>query len=749
MRSLLISILGIALFLVRYWDAIFQHKIVGNGHDTIHLISPIFKKANTLLLSGQSPLWFEELVGGIPFYNNAMFSFTYPLYFLGIIDYGEGIEILRMLSLITILHLGILFISNFILLRVIGFDKLESLLAGFTIILCLNTVYNTPWIIAIAGYAMMPLFFAGVISLINHKSMAPGLAMLAISSLSFLAKPAQTAILAIVFGMVLTLVGLWHNRDKVLSLIPRFMLAGVLILGINLPGLVQLYLDFPEMIRFSAAAGAVQGNTKIPLEGFRSQVDFSEALDYLIYQTRSIGVGHPWTGPLALFALFAFWFIPQPTQRRSWILVSFFSITVFTIIMAFGKELPTFWLHYYTPLLNKIRESSRFLFVTNIGMSVLIGYFLSSIKQHWNNINTRRLAVIFLGCTLFTLSYQCYLDLKPSWPSIVIFITSSLAIGVTHIKQSYTLFISLVLASLIAYALLLPNLIYGKHKVGGFGSSKNVAMHDTFSKFADLSPDRADYRTMYHVNDIRDGEFSNAGLYYNIRSFQGTTVVIPADQYRDLWHADKFLNYRLFWGAKYHVYPKNHTPTSSSLSHLFSSEQFSVYTHDKALPRAYFAEKALKFNGTNNQFRKRLERQKTPRPYAYFTDDIMARHPYLSNYPKDIKSKVISNNFYNNTLTIKVEQEKKAVLTINEYYSPHWKATIDGDATAVIKVNVNQMAIISPPGSHEINLQYQPTTFQYFKIAQKFSFFVTTIVTMFAISLYFTKPKRLVIQSPL
>ena len=727
-ENLLLILAALVLYLARYWDAIFQYKIVGNSNDSVHLIGPVFKKINELMLSGQDPIWIEELLGGIPFYNNAMFSFTYPFYFLGVIDYGDGLGVLRTISLIIVFHMGLLFLSNWILLRVIGFDKVTALLSAFGVILCLNTAFNSPWIIAIGGYALVPLFFAGIISLFKHSSSLPGIIILSIGSLCFLAKPAQTAILAIVFGGILTIVGFWVHRDRIKFLIPRFFLAGLFVLGINLPGLVQLYLDFPEMVRFTAGGGAVQGNTQIPLEAFKSQIDFHEVLDYLIYRTKSIGVGHPWTGPFTLFSLVAFWLIPQPSQKRNWIPITFFWITVVTIIIAFGKELPTFWLHYEAPLLNKIRESSRFLFITNIGLTVLMAYVLSSIKEHWNTDKMFKVTLGMLTFSVIIFVIQCYLDIKSPWIVFLILVAGVGSIATIFKSNSYPGAIALISAILIGYALLLPSLRYGKNKVSGFGNPENLAIHKTFSKFAELSPDRASYRTMYHVDDVRDGELSNAGLYYNIRSFQGTTVVIPANQYKDLWHAEKHLNYRLFWGAKYHLYSADSIPSDRNLTQLFADHKFSIYTHQKALPRAYFTEKVIEFDGNIRQFRKKLERQKSPKRYAYLSSRMITEYPYLSNNRKKPEAKVLNTHYFDNTLTIEVSQNNTALLTINEYYSTNWKATCDDKPIEIHQINVNQMGIITPSGDHEIVVTYSPSLFKRFRLLQKFCFAILIIL---------------------
>ena len=82
----------------------------------------------------------------------------------------------------------------------------------------------------------MPLFFAGVLALFKFRSTLPGTVMLGLGSLCFLAKPAQTAILAIVFGGILFLIGCFQYRKEIVRLIPRFALAGAIVLGLNLPG---------------------------------------------------------------------------------------------------------------------------------------------------------------------------------------------------------------------------------------------------------------------------------------------------------------------------------------------------------------------------------------------------------------------------------------------------------------------------------------------------------------------------------
>lgn len=117
--------------------------------------------------------------------------------------------------------------------------------------------------------------------------------------------------------------------------------------------------------------------------------------------------------------------------------------------------------------------------------------------------------------------------------------------------------------------------------------------------------------------------------------------------------------------------------------------------------------------------------------FAYLPSDVLKSYPYLMKYPKDSKSTVLSISYYNNSMTVKVMQEKRAFLTFNEYYSPHWKATIDGKPTKIIKTNVNQMGVISPAGEHSIVITYNPSLFIIFRYIQQLCFLIIIGILLF------------------
>jgi len=718
------------LFLCRYYDVLFSYKILGNSHDNVYLLGPVFKKINALTRSGQTPLYLEELVGGLPFYNSAMFSFTYPFFFFGLIDYGIDLDVLRTLTLIIVFHLFILYVGSIVLLRVIGFTPLISIVSAFGIILCLNTAYNTPWIIAIAGYAWIPLFFAGVIATINKSKSYLGPILLAIGSLGFLAKPAQTAILAIFFGLILTLVGLWVKRAELRSIIPKLLLAAVLIIGINLPGIVQVYIDFSEAIRFSTG-GPIDGSTKLPLSVFKSQVDFSDSLNYLLYIKKRICVGHPYIGPVSVLSLFlSIYFIAK--RKASWAIVTFLMITLATIVFVFGKELPTFWIHYNTPLLNKIRESSRFLFITNIGLTVLTAYVFSTFRNSWADTKVRFLSTAFFYLALLVGIIQSYIGLDSFYFSVATGFAILIAFLFYKYSDSFYRWMISIVLILVGLSFLVPNGRYGKLEKGrGWHKEVNTEALQILDQLDEKLAENDEFRCSFFDTKLSPVEWANKGLYEGFRSLSGSIVVLPKIQFEQMRGSQRFRNYNRLWGSKWLIYDVNHKLISREKKSeiVVKNENHIVYKDDAAFPRVYFPDRVVSFDGDFKRFRHKLESY-SALPRLAFMPSTEMKNKNVSKLPNG-ENKVLKSSFHNNQFIIETANKSSGLLVINEYYSEHWNVKVNDASQDLLKVNMNQMGILLDVGKNHIEMDYRPKPFIYFHLAQKLTFILLLLLMGF------------------
>ncbi len=59
---------------------------------------------------------------------------------------------------------------------------------------------------------------------------------------------------------------------------------------------------------------------------------------------------------------------------------------------------------------------------------------------------------------------------------------------------------------------------------------------------------------------------------------------------------------------------------------------------------------------------------------------------------------------------LKVETDTQALLLIADSYYPGWIAYLDKKVTPIIPANINQKAVVIPPGQHELLLKYQPSS---------------------------------------
>jgi hypothetical protein len=57
--------------------------------------------------------------------------------------------------------------------------------------------------------------------------------------------------------------------------------------------------------------------------------------------------------------------------------------------------------------------------------------------------------------------------------------------------------------------------------------------------------------------------------------------------------------------------------------------------------------------------------------------------------------------------------DQPAAVVLTDAYFPGWEATLDGDAVALLRANLNFRAVAVPPGEHEIEMRYRPASLRW------------------------------------
>jgi len=606
-KNIGLLLLFVLIFLVRYNDGLFSYKIVNNAKDGVYLLGPTFHKIAAIIKSGEIPLRIPEMMGGMPYYNSALFSATYPFYFFGTVEYGVGIELLRTMMLITLLHLCILFLNTTLLLRMSGVEWLYSILGASGVIIAANTLHNAGWIITISGYSWLPLFFAGIIYIFRKPESWLGAIVLGLSAIGFLAKPAQTAILTLFFGAIIFLAGAISHRKQWKQLLPKLIVAGTLIAGVSAVALVQIYMDFGEMMRYTSG-GRVVGNTPLPPDAYRADYPLSLASEFLVYKKRLLGPGHFYVGPVFLF--FAIVGVALTTLKRkhkNWLFFILFSILIYCLISSFGKNLGFFYINQKIPLVNKIRQSVRFMFVGNICIAYFAALGFRELFANWDTEKRSKyilaFGVLFIGLVLL---YQMQV-MRYKIPIYAYLLPPFLAIIPAFLKSKW-FSLALVIMLIGTNGLIMPEAVYSKAEDRGFNEPPNLASMNILQKISEQA-DYQDYRLVSFDNKfLTDHQWGQNSLYYGIRTFYSGITPVPNQQHLEVMRGgDNYFNLRRIQGAKWFVYP-NKRKADESLDLLYKNKIYSIYENKNAIGKYYTVDKVRKTDENWERTRDNIEK---------------------------------------------------------------------------------------------------------------------------------------------
>jgi len=185
-------------------------------------------------------------------------------------------------------------------------------------------------------------------------------------------------------------------------------------------------------------------------------------------------------------------------------------------------------------------------------------------------------------------------------------------------------------------------------------------------------------------------------------------------------------------GCDYYI---GHHPLPGTTIEKKTIEEYEVFFQKLAEKQnqAYLVYDTIKKDNIEKKIELILEKDFNPHETAVIEKDIELEKSRGEN-PNKIT--VINSESCKKKYLINTNSEAIAVVPGN--YHPGWKAWIDGKKTEVFKVNLASKGIMIPPGEHEVELKYFPSSFLYGIIISLFSVF--TILLSLLISI---KKKRI------
>ena len=674
----------------------------------------------------------NTIVAGLPLYNAPQFSTTYPLYFFRSGLYLTAVDAMFQVHYLTLLHLFILYLNTYLLLRVLRLSPLPSLLGACVFAFSANTFDYTVWINTIAPYSWFPLIVLSVVLILENRHARVGVLLGTASfALLIVASPAQPLIHTLFFlacVYVAHVIRHFKNPRALLSTTRNLLIMGVLALMLGGPSLFPAVADNDGMIRFLGEHPPIVGFEKIPFNAFLTgQLRPEELAGTLLPLKVNRLIGNSFVGMsvvlLAMFAVFK--------ARQNWIVAPLFFVAVYGLLSSTGSHLGMAWINYHLPLIDRIREPPRHLFLFTFAISILaaygFAYLTEALKQGYGELlNWRTLVLLTAFAVIVALTLKAnlaYTGVIPKAFLLMIFLAAFLLLILRPRLPGRMKTVAAGLAVLLIiyanqqYPLYVPRLTDGDY----FASS-NLTSHNTLEELAKI-PDAHTYRFIFASDKLPSMFWSMNASYYGLRSFQGYMNPLPEAQFKEIFQRFDLHHFYPLLGAKYYLC----NPCDEKLLRDYKFEReingSRLNVAEKAFPRYAVINKLGGAYRSPEDFYNKIHTGYDFLSEAYINETDWGR---VSNWlggqtapPLYILKEEFSSL---NRLRLSVNTQAPMILILNEYYNRSWKARVNGVEAKTLKVNLNQVGLLLNSGSSLVDFEYYPTTFVRWLWVQRITF---------------------------
>jgi hypothetical protein len=754
----------VVTFLLRYAPFLASRLLFGPFLDNVNIYGPIFSEVSRLSLSGSVPYYLPDIGMGFPVFESPHFSILYPFYFFGLLSYGGPLASLYTLTNLTLLHVFVFYVNLYVLLRCATIPPWASYIGASVGMLARNTGDYSRWITITASYAWLPLVLAGAVLLLRFPGKARGILVFSIAiGLLALASASQSVIHAALVCLILFAAGvLWMCLERRFTDIRRIAWSLVVCTSIafGLAGAATLpmYIATGKMIRFIDLNAWVIGHARIPWEYFNEdQLTLSQAIHIVIGPIRILKLGGPYVGPLGLIGtlLTAIYFRRLDRFLRM-LGLAFGAVGLYGLLSGFGTNLGFAYVNFHLPLINLIREPARHLVLFVIGVSFLsgVGYSLAarSLEQYKEGCNARplllsaMLMLIFVGIIVRELVLNQFNQL-----SRITAETIGLQTGFWILAVAPILFIlgcvcrtsgykNVVSAAVLVSAAAVVIPIEGfSVSQSDFNKPMNLLSHRVLKSFADKI-DIVGYRVDFREWTFPDRFWAMNASYYGIKSFYNQlTQPVPYRQFR-FSKLRNIPHLRAMMGARYVLCGPKMTPIERDAKQILETDGYRLYENPKPMGRLTLVHRVAGFASSESGFIKTINRGFDYLSEAYVDPKRFEKaRRFLGNsqmllHPRDRIVKIVDqpNRSYS-----AVESESASLLILNEWFTPDWKARVNGKKQAVLRVNEWQTGVLLPPGRNRVEFEYSPTLFRVLMILNRI-----TVALLLAFMIFFVVRKR-------
>ena len=704
--------------------------------DNTYLFHPIFSFISKSFSSGEFPYRMDSLMGGLSLYSTPQFSTVYPFYFFGANLYRTPTDALVHLHYVTLLHIGILYLNSYIMMRIFHLPVVSAIVGATFLAFSRNMNWYIMWVNITASYAWLPLAVGSIYLIVENKHPRSGLVLGAISfALLTTASPSQ-ALIHLIYCTAFLLASYWiiHWKQRwTLAVVRNLVMLACATLILVAPALIPAAVSMKSTIRWLGHSGSVVGHERLPFKAFLDGESPPRELSNVLFPLRKVStaVGNSYLGIipffLAVFALFK--------RRSDWIVVPLFLLGMYALLSSTGQHLGLVHINFWLPLWNKIREPERHLILFILTFATLSAFgfqFLWEWTQKFQNISMARLGVALLAF-LIVLSGACLVAqqfetlipvpyLMGCWLVLVLGLAALRFFPGTSGAPT---------KGLLAWVAISPTIALGfnvsRIDQGDYFAENNLRSHRVLQEIARMG-DIRNYRLWMDDEEINSQRWAMNASYYGLRTFRCYMNPLPYAQWREIYFARRSEHYLKLLGAKYYLCRScKDVPTDYKLEREI--EGFKLFSTQRAMPRIFWTNKVDGFDGSFDNFLAKVDRSDKYLQEVFVEPQNLKRtSSWLAPAEGPARASILGERITANSVELSLKADAPGVLVLNEYFDKDWKVKVDGQPTDSLRVNRNQIGVLVRDGLHQIHYQFHPSLFVNLLLLQRVGFLVGLLV---------------------
>lgn len=717
----LTSLVGI--WIAFLWNAFDPARSFALYMDNEFFVGTVLSAMSGAFSGGEWPLRMTTVLGGVPTYNLAQLSSFYPFYFAPLPIFETPIDAAQSMHWITLLHLLIFAVNMFILLRVIGTTRVAAVTGATVVAFGANSLAYAVWMNIVAPYAWLPLYLAGLIGVLENRNSTKysAMAIFAVVLLA-LASPSQPLIHAVLVTGVLVVARWWACRSTAESKVTSvhfFKLAAIAVIAFLLaaPAVLPAVAEFKNMIRWIGPYPAVTGFERIPFDAFLiDQLSIAELGGVLVKITQH-GVGSQYVGPIAISLAM----VGLISRTRSWIAFAMAAIAVYSLASSAGANLGLAYINYILPLVNKIREPSRFLFLFQLAIGILAALGIDEVRRIASSALPWRASrrSVALVAAVAVVSLAAAFALRGHGAAVT---PALIASGLLVTLVVITVFAARtqwrwrgqavgLCWSAAALAILATNVSWSPPPISAshYLASDAVALDIAINRVANLDPQH-DYRLIFEGN-IDKQMAAMLASYKNVRTLNSYFNPAPLRQFQELYHhGPRTDNYLQILGARYLLCRDCAGTEYRGFKFRETINGYDLHEAPDALPHVQIVQRVDgRFDGLADFVGKAADRD-LGQGLLFVESGAAVALEGMASRPSDC---VVRNDVRkNNQMRYLVSCRSPGVLVLNEFYASPWQITVDGKKSGALQVNGNQIGVLLDRGAHVVEFTYRPWTFR-------------------------------------